>query len=303
MGVYNGAEHLEETLDSILSQEGCDLEFVVVDDGSTDDTGRILDEWALRDTRLRVIHQENTGLTRALIRGCAEAQGEFIARQDAGDVSLPGRFKAQLELLRARPGAVAVSCHTELSGPAGEFLYLVDIDATTLNQALKKTDIALRGPSHHGSVMFRREAFEASGGYREAFYFAQDLDLWTRLIERGCFAVVEDVLYRARLEPSAISGLQTAEQNRLANLIADASMARKMGKEETPFLEKAAHIRPIAKNDRHKRMARGSYFIGSCLRRRDPKTASGYFLQAARYDPKHWRAWFRLVESRVRCLF
>jgi len=103
MGVYNGAEHLEQTLASILSQEGCDLEFIVVDDGSTDDTGSILDAWAAQDKRLRVIHQQNTGLTRALIRGCAEARGEFIARQDAGDVSLPGRLDAQFTYLKTIP--------------------------------------------------------------------------------------------------------------------------------------------------------------------------------------------------------
>ena len=89
MSVYNGASNLAATMDSILSQEGVELEFIVVNDGSTDETGEILDDYARRDDRVRVIHQENTGLTRALIRGCAAATGEFIARQDAGDVSLP----------------------------------------------------------------------------------------------------------------------------------------------------------------------------------------------------------------------
>ena len=90
MSVYNGASHLAATLDSILSQEGVELEFIVVNDGSSDKSGQILNDYAQRDSRLRIIHQENTGLTRALIRGCDAARGEFIARQDAGDISLPG---------------------------------------------------------------------------------------------------------------------------------------------------------------------------------------------------------------------
>jgi glycosyltransferase involved in cell wall biosynthesis len=85
--VYNGAFCLAKTLDSILSQEGVEFEFIVVNDGSSDKSGQILNDYAQRDSRLRIIHQENTGLTRALIRGCDAVRGEFIARQDAGDIS------------------------------------------------------------------------------------------------------------------------------------------------------------------------------------------------------------------------
>ena len=114
MSVYNGANHLSETLDSVLSQEDCDFEFIVVNDGSTDGTTRVLDDYAKRDKRLRVIHQENTGLTRALIRGCSEACGKFIARQDSGDISLPGRLKMQMNVLGGDIQAAFVSCATAI---------------------------------------------------------------------------------------------------------------------------------------------------------------------------------------------
>ena len=74
MSVYNGASNLAPSMNSILSQEGVALEFIVVNDGSTDNTGEILDDFARRDPRVRVIHQKNTGLTRALIRGCDAAK-------------------------------------------------------------------------------------------------------------------------------------------------------------------------------------------------------------------------------------
>ena len=125
MSVYNGASHLAATMDSILSQEGVELEFIVVNDGSTDKTGEILDDYARRDGRVRVIHQENTGLTRALIRGCAAATGEFIARQDAGDVSLAGRLARQLDVFRNNSNVVMTSCGTRFVGPDGEVLYEV----------------------------------------------------------------------------------------------------------------------------------------------------------------------------------
>src|SRR5262245_39044227 len=117
MSVYNGASHLAATLDSVLSQEGVELEFIVVNDGSTDKAGEILDDYARRDDRVRVIHQRNTGLTYALIRGCAAATGEFIARQDAGDVSLAGRLASQLDVFKKNTKVVMTSCGSRFIGP------------------------------------------------------------------------------------------------------------------------------------------------------------------------------------------
>src|SRR6187455_3363395 len=96
MSVYNGAKCLRDSVQSVLAQEGVDFEFIIVDDGSTDASGSLLSEFAESDSRVRVIHQHNRGLTRALIQGCAAARGPFIARQDCGDLSLPGRLAAEL---------------------------------------------------------------------------------------------------------------------------------------------------------------------------------------------------------------
>ncbi|MBK8742598.1 MAG: glycosyltransferase family 2 protein [Betaproteobacteria bacterium] len=219
MGVYNGADSLGATLDSILSQEGCDIEFIVVNDGSTDDTGPILDEWAARDARLRVIHQANAGLTRSLISGCAVAQSEFIARQDAGDVSLPGRLAGQWKCLRQRADVVLVACATQFIGPADELLYEVVRSGHDLEQGLSALDVrSIKGPPHHGGTMFRKSAYARAGGYRPAFVVAQDIDLWLRLVELGRCEGMEQPLYRARLEANSISGRRRAEQVRLAEL-------------------------------------------------------------------------------------
>ena len=137
MSVYNGASNLAATMDSILSQEGVEFEFIVVNDGSTDKTGEILDDYARRDDRVRVIHQENTGLTRALIRGCAAATGEFIARQDAGDVSLAGRLALQLDVFRNNSNVVMTSCGTRFVGPGNEVLYEVCQAGDELHRGLQ----------------------------------------------------------------------------------------------------------------------------------------------------------------------
>ena len=126
MSVYNGAEHLRESMDSVLSQESVGFEFIIVNDGSIDESGEILDGYAKNDTRVRIIHQENRGLTRALIRGCTESRGKYIARQDVGDVSMKKRLALQKEALDANDELFFVSCWTEYCGPEWEFLYMVE---------------------------------------------------------------------------------------------------------------------------------------------------------------------------------
>lgn len=304
MSVYNGADALPTTLKSILDQQDCDFEFIVVNDGSADASAQILDAWAAKDSRLKVIHQQNTGLTRALIRGCAAAKGEFIARQDCGDVSIPGRLAQQMTTLNQDDGAVAVSCHTQFTGPLNEPLYQTKITNTRLNLGLNTgVNGGFRGPSHHGSVMMRRSAYDAVGGYRTAFYFAQDLDLWSRLAEKGKFEVVAAVLYVARLEPQSISGTQTQEQSQLANLIWSAAHARRSGASEIDFLDAAAKIKPVKHSDLVKRIALGNYFIGSCLRVGNPKAAATYFQQALTCNPWLWRARIRWIQTAVAGLF
>lgn len=299
MGVYNGAETLALSVRSILDQDNCDLELIVVDDGSTDDSGRILDALSVKDTRLRVVHQDNTGLTKALIRGCAAAGGEFLARQDCGDISAPGRLAAQVSCLRSRTQAVAVTCHTQFLGPRGEPLYVSMLSEDQLNVGLGAQEgRPCRGPSHHGSVMMRRSAYVAAGGYRPEFYFAQDIDLWARMAELGRFAVLDEVLYQARLEPQSLSGMQSNEQRTLAELVTRAGLARRAGQSEATVLGLASTVRPVARSGRAKRIAAGNYFIGCCLQRTNPGAAMEYFRQAASDDPWHWKARVRWIQAR-----
>lgn len=297
MGVYNGAEHLEQTLASILSQEGCDLEFIVVDDGSTDDTARILDVWSARDNRLRVIHQQNTGLTRALIRGCAEARGEFIARQDAGDVSLPGRLDAQCATLRNHPDTVMVASGTRLIGPAGEVLYEIVRTGGELEQGLSNLDVQkIQGPPHHGSTMFRKDAYLSAGGYRPAFVVAQDIDLWLRLAELGKSWGLGEIHYEARLAANSISGRRRAEQLRAGAMAIEYARLRRIGGSDQVriSMENPPALQSGGNTTRHEK-SRFYYFIGACLRKRDPVSARHYFRQAVREDPLFLKALARSI--------
>src|SRR5687768_6093986 len=112
VSVYNGERHVRSSLESVLAQEGVDLELIVIDDGSTDSTDAIIEDLAASDPRVRYVRQQNRGLTQSLVLGCSMAEGEFIARHDADDLSLPGRLATQITLLRASPDVSFVSCWT-----------------------------------------------------------------------------------------------------------------------------------------------------------------------------------------------
>ena len=155
-----------------------------------------------RDNRVRVIHQENAGLTRALIRGCAAATGDFIARQDAGDVSLPGRLKSQVAVLRDREDCVFVSCWTDFVGPKMNFYILRE--GRALQQPINILSSqaewgVIDGPTSHPSVMFRTKQYTLCGGYRPEFYFGQDWDLWYRLASLGTFCTLQKTLCVCRI--------------------------------------------------------------------------------------------------------
>ena len=297
MSVFNNAHGLNTTLDSILNQVGLAFEFIVVDDGSDDGTAAILQDYALQDQRLRIISQENRGLTQALIKGCEQAIGAFIARQDAGDISAPGRLLKQARFLESHPDVVLVSCGTLFTAPGGEHLYTVNHDIMRMAQDITDGDPRqLRGPSHHGSTMFRRNVYQQVGGYRPHFFLAQDLDLWVRLTEKGRHVAISEILYEARFSPDSLTGRYQREQVKLKCYIMAAADARRRSLDENEILEQAASIRPSRQTrSTGLRRACALYFIGACLRHTNPQSARDYFRQAIQAFPLHLRAWYRLL--------
>ncbi|HEY9660554.1 MAG TPA: glycosyltransferase, partial [Allocoleopsis sp.] len=121
MAVYNGSRYVAEAIESILNQTFTDFEFLIIEDGSTDNTVQILQDYANRDPRIKLIQNEqNIGLTKSLNKGLKLAQGKYIARQDADDVSLPHRFEQQIAVFAQNPAAVLVSCSLELIDATGK---------------------------------------------------------------------------------------------------------------------------------------------------------------------------------------
>jgi GT2 family glycosyltransferase len=300
MGVYNGASTLDATIESVLAQTERDFEFIVVDDGSTDDTPRLLAAYAARDPRIRVIRQENGGLTKALIAGCAAARGRYIARQDCGDTSDPGRFALQKELLDKNGELAFVSCWTAFVGPEGEPLFVTRGNGAA-SSAIEILDPAkewgvVDGPTSHPSVMMRRDAYERAGGYRAAFVVGQDWDLWYRLAALGKLQVVQQVLYTASVTPDGISAGAREAQQALANLSRTAMLARLRGEGDEEIVRQAAAIAIVRKKTDRGR-ARGLYAIGEALRRNGDPRARRYFRRAIALCPYFVKAWVRYAQT------
>jgi glycosyltransferase involved in cell wall biosynthesis len=304
MSVYNEAHHQVAYVESVLAQRGVELELVLVDDGSTDGSGPLADQLASHDPRVRVLHQENQGLTRALIAGCRAARSEYIARQDSGDLSEPSRLQAQRRALDHHPELSFVSSWTEFCGPELEPLFVkrgsgVALQPTAVLDLTRPHGIS-DGPTHHGSVTFRRSAYDASGGYRDAFRLGQDWDLWYRLAAVGRFLTVPEVLYRVRVSPSGLSLTHRRRQTQFSRLTLEALKLRSRGLAEDDVLERARRLSdaPPAESAR-KTMAGAYYFIGECLRRNRDSRSTVYLEQAVALDPLHWRARLRLAQARV----
>jgi glycosyltransferase involved in cell wall biosynthesis len=303
MSVYNGASELAVTMNSVLSQAGVDLEFIIVNDGSTDRSGEILDDYALSDSRVRVIHQKNTGLTGALIRGCAAATGEFIARQDAGDVSLAGRLASQSDVLKSDLAIVMTSCGSRYIGPNGEVLFEICQHGEELHRNLQQLN-SIRRASSHTSVMFRRNIFEQVGGYRPQFKVAQDIDLFMRLSEAGICWATPGVLCELHLNKRSISAALKAEQLRAARLIVKCAAIRRSGRDDSELVKRYTRQhkwRELFRWTPQRLLdARFYYFIGSVLRHRQPEQAESYFWSAVSAWFAYPRAWWRIWELRGR---
>ena len=296
--VYNAEDVVAATLDSVLAQTDPDFELIVVDDGSTDGTPAVLRNYAARDPRIRILTQANAGITRALIAGCAAARGQYIARQDAGDLSDPRRLEVQSRFFDD-PEVVFASCATRYVGPNLELLWINKPTGKALEPAHVlqpfHRPLMTDGPTHHGSAMFRRATYEACGGYRSDFYYGQDFDLWYRLGERGKFQTTNKVLYTARVTPDSLSGSGRRQQEVLAECSAQAFEARQRGESEEAILEAARSVKRSA-GERHSN-ADGFYFIGEALRRnRDPR-AVNYLRRTVVTAPLSLKAWFRLGQA------
>ena len=201
MAVYNAGDDLRRSVPSILEQTFADFEFIIINDGSTDGrTAGILADYAAADARVRVVTQENTGLTIALNRGLALARGPFIARQDADDVSYPDRFSRQIAAFESDPALLVVGGNADDVLPDGHKAQWGWHEAEALQRV-----VFIKTPFPHSTVMMRTAACRALGGYDETFKTSQDMELWMRFARRGRLGMLREPLIARHITRHSIS--------------------------------------------------------------------------------------------------
>lgn len=237
MSVFNGGLYLEAAIESVLRQSLDSFEFVIVDDGSTDDSNRIIREFARDHRNIVLIEQENRGLPAALNRGIEEARYDLIARMDADDVMMPVRLERQLVFLQQNRDVTVACSHA----------HLINRDGQIVGKSRPKPPPP-GSPDRllsftHSSVMMRKQDVLAAGGYRDEFFYAEDQDLWARLLVRGCrIAVQPEFLMKHRVHSSSISMRNLARGHLLCELVRS-NFTRAMAGQEELSLEEFVAIR------------------------------------------------------------
>lgn len=196
LSIYNGADRLAQSLDSIFTQTWSDFEVIAVNDASTDETGRILKSWQAQHPRLRIVTNEtNLGLTRSLNRGLRCARGAYIARQDADDIWLPQKLEKQMAFLRSHPHCGLVGCYYLNRSAGGDVRFTLPQTDSEIKHLIFR-----RNPFGHSCVLIRHELLRRVNGYNERVYYGQDRDLWFRLMPLTRFANLPEFLCIRRAE-------------------------------------------------------------------------------------------------------
>jgi len=208
MSVHNGERWLKESVDSVLLTNDINFEFIIINDGSTDNTSLILKSY--NDDRMIIINQENIGLTKSLNIGLGIAKGKYIARIDADDICLPIRFEVQKKFMEENPD-IALS---------GSDAIIIDERGYKVGHAKYPTSHTIlanrlynfKSVFPHSSIFYRKDIIMKEGSYNENFFRSQDYDLYLRLSRKYKIASIDKPLLKLRLN---FSGPTYSDDNQL----------------------------------------------------------------------------------------
>ncbi len=279
----DAAAHVAEAVESILAQTYTDFEFLIFDDGSSDDSCKIVEVYAKSDPRIRLFRGSPVGYAVWLREGASRARGELVARMDADDVSHPERFARQVRYLEEQPECVALGAQILIVDP--ERRPIQRREAPQQHEAIDAALLRGRGDAlPHSAAMFRRRALLDVGNYRTDRLWHEDVDLYLRLAEVGRLANLPDVLLEYRRHPRAVGAAHRREQrSTLKRILADTARRRGLLEHETRVLPDLPSIRL---EDLWHDWARGALGGGH---RGTARHYARLLLRAEPFAPRSWR--------------
>lgn len=221
MAVYNERPYLKKSIQSVLDQTFGDFEFIIVNDGSTDGSKEVLDQFEQSDDRIRLVHQENRGIVASSNRGLGMARGKYIARMDGDDINLPERFERQVNFLEVNPEVGIVGTQIERIDADGDVKEDWERSFPT-DPEVVSWRLLFYNCLCHASMMARRSVLEDLGGYAEWATHAEDYELFTRAVLRTRLMNLNDTLFRRRWHGGSVTVNRQIEQIQRAAEAADA---------------------------------------------------------------------------------
>ncbi len=275
MSVYNGEKYLHEAIESILNQTFKDFEFIIINDGSTDNSAEIIKSF--KDSRIVLIQQENRGLASALNKGIEVAKGKYIARMDADDICMPERLRLQVDYMESHGKCVLLSGAVEYIDEDGKSLYMRRLP--TEDYEIKK-GLPLSCLIIHPASFFRKEDFLKTNGYiEEVIQHIEDILLWNEFANLGNFSNIETTILKYRVCPGSITGYSRYVAKRKKKIF----LKLLNGQQLTPG-DKAL-INNLGKGGHNKKRARYLVQLGNIYYSQNrPDVGARYFMESLRYN-------------------
>jgi len=245
--VYNGETYIEQALNSVVSQTYTQTEIIVIDDGSTDNTVRLVKKFMALNSNINLLSQQRKGSAAARNLGFKYAKGTYYALIDADDTMFEERIEKQVNFLDNNPQIAVVSCLAYYVNEKHEIIGKNYSDLFTVEQCKNYLEQGKIIFCLQSGVMMRPEALWASGGYRDDLIYAQDIDLWNRMAEAGYYTVVmPQVLVYYRIHRYA-SMTKLKKRIDYADWVTFNIQQRRKGRQELSFHEFKSYLnkRPL----------------------------------------------------------
>lgn len=233
MSCYNAEKWLISSVSSVLNQTFANFEFIIINDGSTDDTLNIINELAKTDSRIVVLSKPNTGLSDSLNIGILMARGDWIARIDADDIFEPMKLKKQILETEKNPNLVYIGTGLTIINESGQ--KLTTYNYPTKHDLLVRNLKTARKFPPHASAMYKTSAVRKLGGYRGRVSKAEDADLWLRLSEVGELTSVAGPYVQIRKHSGQISHFENGTRQMLDARIATVASWLRHYKHQDPI--------------------------------------------------------------------